>query len=51
MTRQQRTIGRRLCLEVGFEPRRSGQEALADAYQRLLCLRFHIQFPRFPARP
>ena len=26
----------RLRLEVGFEPRRGGQEALADAYRRLL---------------
>ena len=25
-----------LSLEVGFEPRRGGQEALADAYKRLL---------------
>jgi hypothetical protein len=26
----------RLSLEVGFEPRRGGQDALTNAYQRLL---------------
>ena len=31
MTRR-RTTGLRLSLEVGFEPRRGGREALADAY-------------------
>ena len=35
MTRR-RTTARRLSLEVGFEPRRGGQEVLADAYERLL---------------
>ena len=35
MTRQH-TTGRHLGLEVGFEPRRGGQEFLEDAYQRLL---------------
>src|SRR4051812_49948951 len=35
MTRR-RTTGLRLSLKVGFEPRRGGGEALADAYERLL---------------
>jgi len=33
---QRRTTGRRLSLEVGFEPRRGGQDVLADVYVRLL---------------
>src|SRR3954469_8586241 len=36
MTRQRHRPGRRLSLEVGFEPRRGGQEALTQAYERLL---------------
>src|SRR5919205_4276454 len=35
MTRR-RTTARRLSLEVGFEPRRDGEEVLADAYERPL---------------
>ena len=33
---RRRKVDPQLSLEVGFEPRRGGQEALADAYQRLL---------------
>ena len=44
MTRRCRTDPR-LSLEVGFEPRRGGREALADAYRRLLPT------PSRPVRP
>jgi hypothetical protein len=33
---RQDTTGRRLSVEIGFEPRRGNQEALGKAYQRLL---------------
>ncbi len=33
---RRRATSRRLSLEVGFEPRRGGQDVLADAYARLL---------------
>ncbi len=36
MTRQRHRLGRWLSLEVGFEPRRGGQDALTQAYERLL---------------
>src|SRR4051794_10679317 len=36
MTRQRHRPGRRLSLEVGFEPGRGGQDALTQAYERLL---------------
>ena len=42
---QRRKVDLQLSLEVGFEPRRSGQEALADAYRRLLPT------PSRPLRP
>ena len=35
MMRRRKTVSR-FSLEVGFEPRRGGQDALTDAYQRLL---------------
>lgn len=36
MTERRDMISRRLRLEVGFEPRRGSQDALTDAYERLL---------------
>jgi len=36
MTERRDMMSRRLRLEVGFEPRRGSQEALTDAYERLL---------------
>jgi len=35
---RQRRADPRLSLEVGFEPRRGGQDTLTNAYQRLLPL-------------
>jgi hypothetical protein len=36
MKGRQLTTNRRLDLELGFEQRRGGQDALANAYERLL---------------
>ena len=49
---RRRKAGSRFSLEVGFEPRRDGQEALTGAYQHLLppLSRLVRLTPRMPLR-